>query len=237
MKKIYLLVASISLLGSMANASEKTNFSDKKIEFKNFNFNEPISFNERGIAFYVFPNGEFDFDTQLNQNYSPRRNRINVSVGAPGVHVDYSNDNYGVRVEHDDSGRIRRVGNVFINYDYNNRIKRIGNVYMSYNRFALSQVGGLSIIYNFRGQIIDIVGSVNGNFYNNGNCGNGHGHKKHKKGCGHRDNDDEYENNHESYGNYDNSSNDDDNYYYKTKDKKDKKESENNEDKTGSRRD
>ncbi|MBC7438948.1 MAG: hypothetical protein H7250_03045, partial [Flavobacterium sp.] len=68
--------------------------------------------------------------------------------------------NSGIKIEHDNFGRIRRVGNVFINYDFNNRIKRIGSVYMSYNRFALSQVGGLRIIYNRFGQIVDYVGNV-----------------------------------------------------------------------------
>jgi hypothetical protein len=43
----------------------------------------------------------------------------------------------------------------------NDRIKRVGSAYMAYNRFALEQVG-LQIIYNPRGQIVDIVGSVNG---------------------------------------------------------------------------
>ena len=65
-------------------------------------------------------------------------------------------------MEHDDFGRVRRIGNVFINYDSNDRIKRVGSVYMSYNRFALEQVGGLQIIYNRRGQIVDMVGSVKG---------------------------------------------------------------------------
>jgi hypothetical protein len=49
---------------------------------------------------------------------------------------------------------------VFINYDVNDRVKRIGSVYMTYNRYALERVGGLEIIYNRRGQIVDIVGSV-----------------------------------------------------------------------------
>jgi hypothetical protein len=33
---------------------------------------------------------------------------------------------------------------------------------MSYNRFALERVGGLEIIYNRRGQVVDIFGSVKG---------------------------------------------------------------------------
>jgi hypothetical protein len=32
---------------------------------------------------------------------------------------------------------------------------RIGSVQMSYNRFALERVGGLEIIYNRRGQVVD----------------------------------------------------------------------------------
>jgi hypothetical protein len=47
--------------------------------------------------------------------------------------------NQKVKVEHDNFGRVRRVGNVFINYDANDRIKRVGSVYMAYNRFALEQ--------------------------------------------------------------------------------------------------
>jgi hypothetical protein len=53
--------------------------------------------------------------------------------------------NYGVKVEHDNLGRVRQV-NVFINYDANDRVKRIGSVYMTYNRYALERVGGLEIL-------------------------------------------------------------------------------------------
>jgi hypothetical protein len=50
-----------------------------------------------------------------------------------------SRGNYGVKVEHDNLGRVRQVGNVFINYDANDRVKRIGSVYMTYNRYALER--------------------------------------------------------------------------------------------------
>jgi hypothetical protein len=49
-----------------------------------------------------------------------------------------------------------------INFDSNDRIRRIGSIQMSYNRFALERVGGLEIIYNRRGQVVDIYGSVKG---------------------------------------------------------------------------
>ena len=142
MKKITLLVASVLLYGNLANASAIMNHSDGKNKI-DFSQNEPIEFTERGIAFYVFPNGEFDFNTpEGRRNFVPENN--------------------GVRIEHDALGRVRRIGNVFINYDFQNRIKRIGTVYMSYNRFALDQIGGLKIIYNRRGQIINMHGSVKG---------------------------------------------------------------------------
>jgi hypothetical protein len=64
--------------------------------------------------------------------------RVNRTYGAP---MYARNQNFGVKVEHDNFGRVRRVGNVFINYDANDRIKRIGLSTWAYNRFALEQVG------------------------------------------------------------------------------------------------
>ena len=159
MKKITLLVASVLLYGNLANASAIMNHSDGKNKI-DFNQNEPIEFIERGIAFYVFPNGEFDFNTTptVNNDVYYRRSANATSEGRR----NFVPENNGVRIEHDALGRVRRIGNVFINYDFQNRIKRIGTVYMSYNRFALDQIGGLKIIYNRRGQIINMHGSVKG---------------------------------------------------------------------------
>jgi hypothetical protein len=53
---------------------------------------------------------------------------------------------------------VTRIGNISINFDSNDRVRRIGSVQMSYNRFALERVGGLEIIYNRRGQVVDILG-------------------------------------------------------------------------------
>jgi hypothetical protein len=203
MKKITLLVASIFLIGgSIANATEKINFSHERKSAVDFRNADPIVFTERGIEFLVFPDGQFDFNTRpsmSNDRYyrSNRQNSVNKTYGAPTI---YRNDNYGVKVEHDNFGRVRRIGNVFINYDYNDRIKRIGSVYMSYNRFALEQVGGMQIIYNRRGQIVDYIGNVKGRsatVYNQNN----------------------YQNNYENYNqDYENNQNPDDEaqYYYKT---------------------
>ena len=199
MKKITLLVASIFLIGSgVANATER-NKGRSPVDVRNA---DPIVFTERGVEFYVVPDGQFDFNTRPSNGEmyykSGRRNGPNRTYGSPS---NGQSRNYGVKVEHDYTGKVRRIGNVFINYDANDRIKRVGSVYMTYNRYALTQVGGLQIIYNRRGQIVDFVGAVNG--------GRGYQYSQNNN------------NNNHDYGNNQNTDNED-NTYYRTKDAKPK---------------
>lgn len=171
MKKFTLLVAATLLLSLSAKAtvSFKT-FEKPHFSVNNFN-DEPISFMERGIAFYIFPDGQFDFNTEPSRGeilYKHGRRNYNYNTTSGASEINFGGR---IKIEHDQSGRIRRIGNVFINYDFNDRIKRIGSVFMSYNRFALVQVGGLRIIYNRYGQAIDFVGNVKGRWTNfNDNC-------------------------------------------------------------------
>ena len=194
MKKITLLVASIFLLGGgAANAAEKIAFSVETKSPVDFRNPEPIVFIERGIEFFIFPDGQLDFNTRPSkggeQYYQTNsRGDVNRTYGAPKFH---KNKNYGVKVAHDNMGRVRQVGNVFINYDSNDRVKRVGSVYMTYNRYALEQVGGLQIMYNRRGQIVDTVGNVNGGkgfHYNQNNYQNNDYTYEHNQ----NDNDDKY---------------------------------------------
>lgn len=194
MKTITLLVATVFLMGSKMEASEK------KMDFgANYPVAiadaEPIVFKERGIEFYVFADGQIDFNTAptvagSDYYYKGRRGATNNTYGAPGV-----SNNGGVRIEHDAYGRVRRVGNVFLNYDTRGRVKRIGSVYMSYNRYALMQVGGLRIMYDRYGRIVGTQGSVNGSYYGN---------------------QDDYYQGYQGQGGYNGGSyNNDDYYYYK----------------------
>ena len=205
MKKITLLVvASFILVGSMAYASENPVFSDntnRRGYYIDYRDAEPIIFRERGIEFMLFPNGEFDFNTRP----SGPRYAVNGTNGAPGTRGYYGPSERGVRVEHDNFGRVRRVGNVYINYDAFGRVKRIGTIYMTYNSFAVTRVGNMRIIYDRRGRIVDVFGFINhansGYFYNprgshyaGGNGGYSYG--------------DDYDDDYES----------DDDYYYYRKD-------------------
>ena len=207
MKKITLLVvASFILVGSMAYASENPVFSDntdRRGYYIDYRDAEPIIFRERGIEFMLFPNGEFDFNTRPSgPRYTPNR-----TSGAPGTRGGYyGTSERGVRVEHDNYGRVRRVGNVYINYDAFGRVKRIGTIYMSYNSFAVTRVGNMRIVYDRRGRIVNVYGFINyansgytynprGTHYSGGNGGYGYG-------------DNDYD---DDYGN-------DDDYYYYRKD-------------------
>jgi len=131
-KQIILLVTFMSL--TFTNASTKT-ISTTKIGVNN-RFNNAVTFVERGVKFHVFLNGDFDFNTHRNSRY-----------------------NYGVRIKRDHRGRVRRIGNVFVNYDRRGNVKRIGNVYMNYRFGQLTRVGNLFIKYDrwgnpiFRGHV------------------------------------------------------------------------------------
>lgn len=179
MKKITLLVASVLLVGNFAKASEIIKIADEKMMTR-FSFEEPISFTERGIEFFVFPNGDFDFNTRADDSHGEYHFKQAGKRTTEAERNGQGPINYGVLIERDGFGRIRRVGNTFINYDNRDRVSRIGTVFMRYNRFALTQIGGMQIIYNRRGDIIDMIGQVKGwrntgytyNYYGNNGYNN-----------------------------------------------------------------
>lgn len=190
MKKITLLVASIILFGNAANATVRTR---NTVALTNsFTQEEPIAFFEKGIQFFVFPSGEFDFNTHPQENQGDYFYKS--ATTATTYESTRRSKNYGVRIEHDSFGRIRRVGNTFINYDSRDRVNRIGSVFMRYNRWALTQIGGMQLVYNRRGQLVNTIGTVKGNQY--GYCYT-------------------YHNDQDDYDNGDQSNEDsNDNYYY-----------------------
>jgi hypothetical protein len=118
---ILLLLAMMSLTTVNADNIEK---STSKIGVTN-RYNDAVTFVERGIQFHVFLNGDFDFNT----------------------HYDRYSD-YGVRIKRDRRGRVRSVGNVYINYDPRGNVKRIGSVFMRYKFGNLFKVGNLHIQYD-----------------------------------------------------------------------------------------
>jgi hypothetical protein len=170
MRKITLLTFYF-LVGSMVMlANERLIFDQSR---GGFHSSEPLIFEQRGIVFYVFLNGDFDFNTHPNQGSGDFVYRRGSSaLGNKPV-------NHGVRIQYDQFGRVRSVGNTFINYDRLNRVVRIGNVSMSYQRNGLVSIGGMTIVYDRRGNVLRTLGSIfreqnyPNDFYNNNGFSSG----------------------------------------------------------------
>jgi hypothetical protein len=183
MKKHVLLIAIIFGFLNISNANEnnKTQITVSD-ETSRYGYMEPFQFIERGIEFYIFPNGEFDFNTHPQRRARRTHSSINISYGAPNHYNHYN----GVSISHDHLGRVRRIGNVFVNYDTFGRIKRVGSVYMNYRHDLIKSIGGLHIFYNRHHRIIRTSGYIKHNlgchFCGSHNChinhysDTGHGH-------------------------------------------------------------
>jgi hypothetical protein len=163
----------VGLTSATATTAGDAVLNGEDLKINRYSFTQPVSFIERGVEFLIFPDGSFDFNTEVfttypsNNDYYYKRSRrqTNQTYGAP------ANQFYtgrGVIITHDRLGRVRRIGNVFINYDRQGRIKRAGTVYMTYRRGQLKQVGGLQILYNRYGAVVGTRGFVNHNNIGNG---------------------------------------------------------------------
>ena len=206
MKKGLLLILGMLMMVSTAEATDGAKTNSKKGYYDRYGARS-IQFMERGIKFYVFPNGEIDFKTHKkykSQYYYRNGHRYKKRIPMRRIHIN--RDYYG---------RVRSVGNVFINYNRFGKVSRVGSVYIDYRHRRMTQVGGLHINYDrygnrhFYGQVKPrynvhfrtnrFIGSIfdyNDNFFY----------------------DDDFYNDYEDYGE------DDDYYYYKSKsNKKDSK--------------
>jgi len=228
MKKLVLLFTGLLMGLTTVTAETKSASKGEDLTINRYNYSQPIVFVERGVEFLIFPDGTFDFNTELDytqgESYyrrNTKRRNVNVTFGAPGTQVRYSTRRpRGVIVKHDHLGRVRRIGNVFLNYNRHGQIKRAGSVYIGYNRRGLArQIGGLFIKYNRRGHIIRITGQVNRNNAGCGFCGASGCQIDHYQGHGHNndwdDDDDDWDD--------DDDDDDDDDYYYYRKGKRIKK--------------
>ncbi|WP_299128831.1 hypothetical protein [uncultured Winogradskyella sp.] len=168
-KLLFLAVVLVGLTSATATTAGDAVLNGEDSKYARYRFSQPITFVERGVEFLIFPDGSFDFNTEIlapspnndDYYYKQNRRRTNRTYGAPGT--QYHRRDRGVLIRHDRLGRVRRIGNVFMNYDRQGRIKRVGSVYMNYRRGQLKQVGGLRIIYNRYGEIVDTRGFVNFN--------------------------------------------------------------------------
>ena len=83
------------------------------------------------------------------------------SIKAPNGEFSYGMI-AGDNVSYNYSGKVSKVGSVYISYNYSGKVSKVGSVYISYNYSGkVSKVGGLYISYNYSGRISGTSGSVN----------------------------------------------------------------------------
>ena len=126
----------------MVSTVEAKTFDNSPDRFSiNYAYNDAVNFMERGIEFFIFANGEFDFDVRSNHR--------------------------SLRIRRNFNGRIRSIGSVYISYDLRGNVTRIGNIAMRYFRGRLTNVGDLRVRYD-RWELPIFYGNVRDFYYNNG---------------------------------------------------------------------
>jgi hypothetical protein len=146
MKKGLLLILGMLMMVSTAEASDGVKTSSK-LDYYNYRNVKPIQFIEKGIKFYVFPNGEIEFKAQSRSRYNSRYTYRN------GGRYSRRTQLHNVSISRDYYGRVKRVGTVFINYNRYGKVSRVGSVFIDYRRRRMTNVGGLYIRYNRYGEV------------------------------------------------------------------------------------
>ncbi|MFT4525596.1 MAG: hypothetical protein ACI9FU_000155 [Granulosicoccus sp.] len=111
-------------------------------------------FNEDGITFSVYPDGEFDFYIE------PVINSVCVNTPVGGFSFNSGYD-YSPYLQYDDYGAVIQVENVPVYYDYYGRVSQIGDVAVNYRNRRVCQVGGLYAYYNSYGHFTHHSGFIN----------------------------------------------------------------------------
>lgn len=174
MKKLVLFILVMGLvIPTLAATTINHSYNDGYDKYR------PIEFEEDGILFFVFPDGEFEFEVLY-----PRH--VEVGFRFKNGHISLGK-HLPVRIDQDRYGTIHRIENIFIDYNQFGKVSRIGSVNIHYNHGRIRTIGYMDIVYrpNF---VFECVGHVkHKNYYSYDNHYYDHKNyykpnkKKHKK--------------------------------------------------------
>ena len=144
MKRIIYLFAALVAISTTAFATSTT--TSEAVASINNNvrgYGNSFIFDEAGIEFSVFADGQFDF---YLPNYGPD---VSVGINTPGFSLSFNSGyDYNPYLQYDSFGAIIQIENTPIYYDYYGRVNQIGNIFINYNTFGrISNVGGLNVYY------------------------------------------------------------------------------------------
>ncbi len=168
MRKLVFL-AVVFLGGIAAQANQVTNLDHNTTTGIRYNKPQSITFIQRGVQYFVYPNGEFDYRV-IRSQYRGRRGNYNNNAPGTTYGVTYATTNRA-RVSYDFYGNIIKIGRVNIFYNRRGKVNQIGNVSLRYRHGRLVRVGNLHITYDGWGRIAGVNGYVYNDIHNCGICG------------------------------------------------------------------
>jgi hypothetical protein len=158
MKQLIAIFTSILLIGFSANATTTENIKTNSIATSSVRgYGNSFIFQEEGIEFSIFPDGQFDF---YMTNYGPNL-KMSINAGLTSISFNTGYD-YNAYVQYDEFGAIVQIEHIPVYYDYYGRVRQVGNVCINYNNFGfVSQVGGLYVHYNRFNRFSHCSGFIN----------------------------------------------------------------------------
>jgi hypothetical protein len=220
MKKITFLVVTLILVSTISVEANNTSKPIRYYGKHNWYNQKPVTFIERNIKFYVYQNGDIDFDLYSYSNgyygtsdFYYKGKGKHKSKNRSRVKLNSSRHHHSGFIQYDYRGRVKRIGSTHIRYDYFDRVIAINRINIRYRHNRLVRVGGLRIVINRYGHI-RFIGSVKPRYYHYNNY---HNHYFYDNYVYQYDDDffynDEFENEYEYF------EEDDDYYYYRSKNK------------------
>ncbi|MGJ8684361.1 MAG: hypothetical protein ACSHWW_07045 [Nonlabens sp.] len=149
MKKLstLLIVFLIGIGMSYANTTEDNRYRG---------YTNSFIFNEGGIEFAIFPDGQFDF------NYLNDGPQFGTTINTRNISVTFNTGyNYDAYVQYDSYGAVIQIENTPIYYDGYGRIIQAGDVFINYRNGYVNRVGNLNVYYNRPGIILRTSGYIN----------------------------------------------------------------------------
>jgi hypothetical protein len=113
-------------------------------------------FNQDGIEFAVFPDGQFDF------NYLQDRNGIGLYVNTGNLQMSFNTGyNYNRFIQYDSYGAVIQIEETPVFYDSYGRVIQIGEVLINYRGGFVNHIGNMNVFYSRPGVIDYYSGFIN----------------------------------------------------------------------------
>ncbi|QJP35054.1 hypothetical protein F0365_11965 [Nonlabens sp. Ci31] len=150
MKKLFTLTL-VFLFGIGFSNAENT---EDNRRYRNYTKN--FIFNQDGIEFAVFPDGQFDF------NYLQDRNGTDVYVNTGNLQVSFNTGyDYNRFVQYDSYGAVIQIEEIPVFYDSYGRVNQIGEVFINYRGGYINRIGNMNVFYSRPGVIDNYNGYIN----------------------------------------------------------------------------